>query len=187
MNRGVPVPGENVLVIGAGPIGLSVIEFAKLSGARTIVMDINAQRLEFVRTIMGVPDTVFVDGTELDQLRALTGGTLAQVVIDATGSNKSMSNALNFTGFTGRLVFVGITTQEVSFGHPLMHRREMTLLASRNAHPADFTRIIKLIEDGKIDTAPWITHHAQFDEMIDVFPSWLKPESGVIKAVVTVA
>ena len=65
--------------------------------------------------------------------------------------------------------------------------REMTLLASRNAHPADFTRIIKLIEDGKIDTAPWITHHAQFDEMIDVFPSWLRPESGVIKAVVTVA
>ena len=187
VNRGAPVPGENVLVIGAGPIGLSVIEFAKLSGARTIVMDINAQRLEFVRTIMGVPDTILVDGSEPDRLHALTGGTLAQVVIDATGSNKSMSNALNFVGFTGRLVFVGITTQEVSFLHPLMHRREMTLLASRNAHPADFTRIIKLIEDGRIDTAPWITHHAQFDEMIDVFPSWLKPESGVIKAVVTVA
>ena len=186
VDRGNPAPGENVLVIGAGPIGLSVIEFAKLSGARTFVMDMNEQRLAFVREKMGVPDTILAkgEGTELAQLEALTGGQLAQVVIDATGSNKSMALALNYVGFTGRLVFVGITTQEVSFGHPLMHRREMTLLASRNAHPRDFTRIIKLIEEGKINTQPWITHQVKFDEMIEAFPTWLKPESGVIKAVV---
>jgi alcohol dehydrogenase len=111
---------------------------------------------------------------------------LAQVVIDATGNNKSMSNALNFVSFAGKLVFVGITTQEISFLHPLMHRREMTLLASRNALPADFGNIIRLIEEGKIDTKPWITHRASFDEMIDVFPEWLKPETGVIKAIVEV-
>ena len=188
VNRGAPVEGEHVLVIGAGPIGLSVIEFAKLSGARTLVMDMNEQRLAFVREKMGVPDTILTrgDGAELEALKTMTEGTLAQVVIDATGSNKSMSLALAYVGFTGRLVYVGITTQEVSFGHPLMHRREMTLLASRNAHPADFTRIIGLIADGKIDTRPWITHRAKFDEMIDAFPAWLKPETGVIKAVVSV-
>src|SRR6185295_6135487 len=98
--------------------------------------------------------------------KALTDGSLAQLVIDATGSNKSMSSALNYVAFAGRLVFVGITTQEVSFGHPLMHRRELTLFASRNALPPDFTRIIRLIEDGQIDTRPWITHHAQFEEII---------------------
>ncbi len=189
VNRGAPVPGENVLVIGAGPIGLSVIEFAKLSGARTIVMDLNEQRLEFVRKKMGVPDTIFSkgDGSELETLQEMTSGDLAQVVIDATGSHKSMSGCFQFAGFTGRVVYVGITQQEVSFPHaPLVHRRELTLLASRNAHPADFTRIVKLIEDGKIDTRPWITHRATFDAMIDVFPAWLKPESGVIKAIVSV-
>jgi len=185
VNRGAPLAGEHVLVIGAGPIGLSVIEFAKLSGARTIVMDINAQRLEFVRTTMGVPDTILVDGSELDQLTALTGGTLAQVVVDATGSNRSMSNALNFVGFTGRLVFVGISTQEISFLQPVMHRREMTLLASRNAHAEDFSRIIALIERGEINTQPWITHRAGFDELIEEFPAWLRPETGVIKAMVS--
>jgi threonine dehydrogenase-like Zn-dependent dehydrogenase len=66
----------------------------------------------------------------------------------------------------------------------LMHRREMTLMGSRNALPPDFSRIIKLIEDERIDTRPWMTHHASFDEMIDVFPNWLKPEAGVIKAIV---
>ena len=186
VNRGNPQSGENVLVVGAGPIGLSVLEFAKLSGARTIVMDLNEQRLEFVRRKMGVADTILTkgDGTELEALKQLTGGALAQVVIDATGSHKSMSHALEYCGFTGRLVYVGITQAEVAFTHaPIMHRRELTLLASRNALPPDFTRIIKLIEEGKIDTRPWITHHASFEEMIGVFPKWIQPETGVIKAV----
>lgn len=187
VNRGNPQPGENVLVIGAGPIGLSVLEFAKLSGAKTIVLDLNEQRLAFCREKMGVQHTILSkgDGAELEELKALTDGALAQVVIDATGSNKSMGHALGYCGFTGRLVYVGITQQEVTFPHaPVMHRRELTLLASRNALPPDFTRIIKLIEDGRIDTRPWITHHATFNEVIDVFPGWIKPETGVIKAMV---
>jgi 2-desacetyl-2-hydroxyethyl bacteriochlorophyllide A dehydrogenase len=187
VNRGNPVAGEHVLVIGAGPIGLSVIEFAKLSGAKTIVMDLNEQRLEFVRTKMGVPDTICSkgDGAELEALKQMTGGALAQVVVDATGSNKSMANAMTYCGFTGRLVYVGITQAEVAFPHaPVMHRRELTLLASRNALPPDFTRIIKLIEDGKIDTRPWITHHARFGELIEKFPTFIQPETGVIKAIV---
>ncbi|MGV3532226.1 MAG: zinc-binding alcohol dehydrogenase family protein [Chthoniobacteraceae bacterium] len=186
VNRGAPQPGENILVIGAGPIGLSAIEFAKLSGARVFVMDINEQRLEFVRTVMGVQDTILAanDGSELKALESATNGDLAQVVIDATGSNRSMSNALNYVGFAGRLVFVGITTQEVSFAHPLMHRREMTLLASRNALASDFERIIALIEEGRINTQPWITHEAAFGEVPEVFTTWLQPSAGVIKAVI---
>jgi alcohol dehydrogenase len=116
----------------------------------------------------------------------LTGGELPHVVVDATGSQKSMANALHFVGFAGRLVFVGITTQEVPVPHPLMHRREMTLLASRNALSADFARIIRLIEDGRLDTRPWVTHRTPFAGLIDAFPSYLKPETGVIKAVVEV-
>lgn len=185
VNRGNPQKGDNVLIIGAGPIGLSTIEFVKLSGARSIVLDLVPQRLEFCKSVMGVDETILVDGNELEALRRATDGSFAQVVIDATGSNKSMANALNFCSFTGRLVYVGITQQEVTFPHaPVMHRRELTLLASRNALPGDFTRIIQLIESGKIDTKPWITHHAAFDEMIEAFPNWLNPESGVIKAMV---
>src|SRR4051812_1124103 len=99
--RGGPRPGDNVLVIGAGPIGLSVIEFVKLSGARTIVLDLNEQRLAFCKREMGVADTVPIrgDGSELKVLQELTNGTLAQVVIDATGSNKSMSGAMNYVAF----------------------------------------------------------------------------------------
>jgi alcohol dehydrogenase len=187
VNRGQPKAGESVLVVGAGPIGLSVIEFARLSGARTIVLDLNEARLAFVRDQMRIADTIVTrgDGEELKQLRELTGGQLADLVIDATGNHQSMSHALDYCAFAGRVVYVGITQQEVSFPHaPILHRRELSIFASRNALPPDFTRIIKLIEAGEIDTRPWITHHASFDEMISVFPSWIKPETGVVKAMV---
>lgn len=187
--RGNPRPGEHVLVIGAGPIGLSVVEFAKLSGAKTIVMDMNEGRLAFVREKMGVPDTILAtgDGKELERLAELTGGQLADVVVDATGSAKSMSQALGYCAFAGRLVYVGITQQELAFLHaPIMHRRELTLMASRNALPPDFIRIIRLIEDGLIDTGTWITHRAPMDGMIEAFPGWLKPENGVLKAMVAI-
>ena len=107
-------------------------------------------------------------------------------MIDATGNSKSMSHALNYVAHTGRLVYVGITTENVTFAHPLMHRRELTALCLaqcsagrfRPHHPADRRRAI--------DTSPWITHRSRFDELISNFPSYTRPETGVIKAVVEV-
>lgn len=189
INRSFARAGENILIVGAGPIGLSALEFAKLSGARVIVMDISEGRLAFVRDKMGIPDTIQVRGDQwdIDVLHTLTNGQFADVVIDATGNNRSMVRALEFAAFGGRVVYVGITQQNLDFPHsPVLHRRELTLMGSRNAHSQDFTRIISLIEQGRIDTRPWITHHASFEEMPTVFPEWLKPETGVIKAVVSV-
>ena len=187
IDRGAPTATETVLVIGAGPIGLSAVEFARLSGARVIVMDRVAARLGFVREKMGIADTVLATGGEadVDTVRELTDGRFCEVVIDATGSSASMGQALGYCAFGGRLVFVGITQAEVSFPHaPVMHRRELSLLASRNALSRDFARIIGLIEAGRIDTAPWITHLVPFADLIGIFPTLLEPDSGVIKAVV---
>lgn len=187
VNRAALQPGEPCLVIGAGPIGLATIVFAKLAGGKVIVLDMNEQRLQFCRDVMKVDHTVKLGENVVQDLRDLTDGALPDVVIDATGSNKSMSNAFGYVAPTGRLVYVGITTQDVTFKHPVFHRPEGTLLCSRNALPADFTRIIRLIETGEIDTRPWITHRTSFDDMIGVFASYTKPETGVIKAVVEVA
>lgn len=189
VDRTSPKPDETVLLIGAGPIGLSVVEFLKLAGPTIIVMDINEQRLDFCKNTMGVDHVVRFtgDGSEVDKLRELTGGNLPTAVIDATGSAKSMSHALNYVAHTGRLVYVGITTDEINFPHPLLHAREMSVMGSRNAMPEDFDRIIGLIEEGRIDTGPWITHRTPFDDMIEVFPSFTKPETGVIKAIIEIA
>jgi 2-desacetyl-2-hydroxyethyl bacteriochlorophyllide A dehydrogenase len=189
VDRGGPQPGETVLVIGAGPIGLSVVEFAKLSGARVIVMDMMAGRLEFVRDRMGVADTLVARGDASDEqaVAALTDGSMCNVVVDATGSAASMANALKLCSFGGRLVYVGITQSDVVLPHaPVLHRRELSILASRNALSRDFSRIIGLIEAGTIDTGPWITHQVPFADTCDVFPRLLEPDSGVIKAVIEI-
>jgi alcohol dehydrogenase len=183
-NRAAPQPDETTLIIGAGPIGLATLEFVKLTGSNIIVLDTNEMRLDFCERVMGVTHTLNLAPKIEGDLRDLTDGHLPDVVIDATGSSASMSNAFGYVAQGGRLVFVGITTDEVRFRHAVFHKCEGTLLCSRNALPDDFPRIIKLIEDGRIDTRPWITHRAAFEEVIDVFPSYTKPETGVIKAMI---
>jgi 2-desacetyl-2-hydroxyethyl bacteriochlorophyllide A dehydrogenase len=186
-DRANPVQGENVLIIGAGPIGLSAIEFVRLTGARMIVMDLSQPRLEFCTTKMGVHEAITPSDEVEKQLKDLTGGAGPDVVIDATGNGKSMSAAFGYIAPTGRLVFVGITQGEVTFKHPIFHKPEGTLLCSRNALPKDFGRIIRLIEEGKINTTPWITHRTTLEGLSGEFPGYLKPENGVIKAIVEVA
>jgi alcohol dehydrogenase len=186
VNRGLPKEGEHVLVVGAGPIGLSVIEFVKLAGATLTVLDLNDRRLHFCKQQMGVHHVVRSQGPEADlqALKDLIDGSLPSLVFDATGNTPSMCRSFHYVSHTGRLVFVGIVTDDVKFSDPLFHRREMTVFASRNALPDDFRRIIGLIEAGRIDTRPWITHRTPFVDLIENFPAYTKPETGVIKAIV---
>ncbi len=167
--------GEDALVIGAGAIGLAVLEFARLAAKRVAVFEVNEYRRDFVRK--HYPSAVLLKHPAPD--------CFAQVVFDATGSAESMSQTLRVAKFTGRIVFVGITREPVCIDDSLFHRRELTLLASRNAVADDFTNIIRMIEDGRIDTRPWISHRAPLDKLPEAFPQWLRPEAGVIKAVAT--
>ncbi len=188
-DRGSPAEGSHVLIIGAGPIGLATLEFTRLTGAEITVMDRVESRLDFCRRQYRIDNTVVFEGVDsaLEQTRAITGGDLYSVVTDATGSPASMSGALNYVAHTGTLVYVGITTENVVFPHPALHRPEMTIKGSRNALPRDFGRIIGLIEDGTIDTDPWITHRTPFEKVVANFEGYTRPETGVIKAIIEVS
>ncbi len=188
-DRGAPPAGEHALIIGLGPIGLATLEFARLTDAQISVMDMNEQRLEFVRKNYGITNTIHfkADDSELNRMRELTGGDMYSVVTDATGNKHSMSGALKYLAPTGTLVYVGITTEEVAFRHPILHRPEATIKASRNALPPDFARIIGLIENGTINTDPWITHRTSFDDVVAQFDSFTRPETGVLKAMIELA
>jgi 2-desacetyl-2-hydroxyethyl bacteriochlorophyllide A dehydrogenase len=177
--------GESVLIIGAGPIGISVITFAEAAGARLIVMDISDTRLSFCRDQIKVQHTINATSADpLERLKELTDGDLPTLVIDATGNPQSMMRCFDLAAPGGRIVFVGLFQGEVTFKDPNFHRRELTLLASRNARPEDFQRIIRLVEDGSVDTGMWITHRTTPENLPDEFPRWLAPDSGVLKAMI---
>jgi 2-desacetyl-2-hydroxyethyl bacteriochlorophyllide A dehydrogenase len=179
--------GEFVLVIGAGPIGLAVTQFAIEAGAQVIVLDINAQRLEFCRSRLSVPYTIDASYENvMEALGGITAGDLPTAVFDATGNGQSMVSSFGYPANGGRLIFVGLFQGDVTFNDPNFHRRELTILASRNARPDDFSRIISLMEAKRIDTSPWITHRALLSDVVAEFPGWTKPETGVIKAMIEV-
>ncbi|MDQ2902074.1 MAG: zinc-binding alcohol dehydrogenase family protein [Chloroflexota bacterium] len=178
------VSGEHVLVIGVGPIGLAVTQFALLAGARVMVMDISQQRLAFCQKLW--PEVVCIDShaDALLSLQDVVADDLPMAVFDATGNPHSMQAAFSYVGHGGRLIFVGLFQGDVSFHDPDFHSRELTLLSSRNATGADFRQIIDYIENGQINLSSWITHRASSENMIAAFPHWFDRDSGLIKAMI---
>ena len=177
--------GETVLVVGAGPIGLGTMEFARIAGGNVIAMDINDDRLRFCKEKLQVGDTVNpAKENALEKLNAITSGDMPTVVIDATGSLKAINNAFQYMAHGGRYVLVGLQKGDISFSHPEFHKREATLMSSRNATRADFEHVIASMKNGFVNPTNYITHRVQFNQVKDEFAGWLNPANGVIKAMV---
>jgi threonine dehydrogenase-like Zn-dependent dehydrogenase len=176
--------GEWAVVVGAGPIGLATMQFASLAGVRLIAVDLSQPRLDFSRQL-GVSHTVNAAEDPLQALESITGPELAHCVFDATGNLASMAASLHLAGPGGRVVMVGLAQGSFPVDDPLFHRRELTLLATRNSAGA-FPALIRGMEAGEIDTSPWITHHLDLDALPEQFSRLYEPEIGLVKAMIEV-
>ncbi len=177
--------GDTVVIVGAGPIGLGCIQFAKANGARVLVVDMNEGRLNFCSKEFNV-ETIKAGSDATAELSQLTNGEFASAVIDATGHAGAMMASVNFCGHSANLVYVGLTKGDVTYTHTEIHKRELTILCSRNATREDFARVTELMANGKVSSSCMVTHRSSFDTMPEEFNSWLKPETGVVKAIVEV-
>jgi len=175
-------PGEDVLVIGAGPIGLGVMQFAREAGGRVIAMDMNPDRLAFWTDTLGGEHSLLAGEGARERLEEMTGGDFPTVVIDATGHNGSMAAAIELCAHSARLIYVGLTTKELTFLHTELHKRELDLRASRNATNEDFERVIAAMKAGTVKPSCMITHRADLEGAVANFADWTRPETGVIKA-----
>lgn len=177
---------EFVLVIGAGPIGLGIMEFARIAGGKVIALDINAQRLSFCKKNLGVANTIDAASEEvMEKLKEITNGDMPTVVIDATGSLKAINAGFGYMAHGGRYVLVGLQKGEISISHPDFHKREATLMSSRNATKADFEHVMNCMKKGLVNPATYITHRVGFENVKEEFATWLNPATGVIKAMVS--
>jgi 2-desacetyl-2-hydroxyethyl bacteriochlorophyllide A dehydrogenase len=176
---------EFVLVIGAGPIGLGAIQFARISGAKVIALDVNEKRLAFCKEKLMLDHTINASTENiLAKLKDITSGDMPTVVIDATGSQKAINNALQYVAHGGRFVLIGLQMNEISFSHPEFHKRETTLMSSRNATRKDFDHVIAAIKNGLVEPSNFITQQLEFDDLKDAFETWLYDADKVIKAMV---
>ncbi len=177
--------GEFVLVIGMGPIGLGIIEFAKIAGANVIAMDINEAKLSFCKEKLKIENIINAGANSVtEQLKQFTNGDMPAVIIDATGSLKAINNAFQYMTHGATFVLVGLQKGDISFSHPEFHKREATLMSSRNATRKDFEYVIECIKKRIINPLDYITHRVNFNAVKDEFPNFLNPDIGLIKAMI---
>ncbi len=169
--------GDRAIVIGAGPIGLSVIEFLKLAGADIGVVEKIPERLEFAARHHGLK-RFYPSHDEARQEEP------SMLVFDCTGDRGSMEGSIQLLQQGGKLIFVGLINDKIALFDPDLHRREATILASRNSTPKEHHRVLDLMESGAIDVSAWPTDFVRPELMGEKFPLWLHRQAGVVKAVI---
>ncbi|HEY4075015.1 MAG TPA: zinc-binding alcohol dehydrogenase family protein [Herbaspirillum sp.] len=184
VRRAAIAPGQRVLVVGAGPIGIAAALFARLHGATVSMLDTRADRLQFCRDVLHIEQVVEAGPGDMEQLAALSGGDFFDTVFDATGNAKAMERGFELVAHGGSYVLISIVPGEISFSDPEFHKRETSLLSSRNATGEDFEEVVAAMRAGQIPTRALNTHRATLDQLALMLPEWVKPSAGVIKAIV---
>jgi 2-desacetyl-2-hydroxyethyl bacteriochlorophyllide A dehydrogenase len=177
-------PGQRVLVAGAGPIGLAAMLFAKLRGATVVALDSRQDRLDFAAGPVGADAAVLVGDGDAAELARLSDGEFFDVVMDATGNARAMERGFQFIAHGGRYVLVSIVQGQISFSDPEFHKREATLLSSRNATAEDFATVVAALRAGQIPDAALATHRMSLSDVPANFSQLLDPSQGVIKAII---
>jgi 2-desacetyl-2-hydroxyethyl bacteriochlorophyllide A dehydrogenase len=175
---------QRALVVGAGPIGMAAMIFAKLRGANVTCLDTRADRLEMCRSQLKVDAAVAVGPTDTEQLSALTNNEFFDVVFDATGNIDAMNRGFGFVAHGGAYTLISIVPGQVTFSDPEFHKRETTLLASRNATTADFETVLDAMRAGLIPDQALNTHRMRLSDVPEAFPRLLEPGQTVVKALV---
>lgn len=173
---------ETIAVIGCGPIGIGIMKLAQIQGAKVIAIDMNEQRLQYAKEIIGVDYVVKAGKEAANRVASLTTGDLCTAVFDASGNKIALETGPDYMSHGGRFVLVGLSKGELTYMHPKIHAKESTIMCSRNATIEDFEHVIDVLN--QFPTESFITHNVDYADMIAHFDSWLNPETGVIKAIV---
>ena len=177
----------NALVVGAGPIGLGAAIFAQIAGANVTLVDRDSERLQLASAATGILNTITTDADAVANIVQASKGNGYDAVFDATGSRASMERSFAYVAHGGTYVFVGLIKDDITFADADFHKREMTLMASRNATAIDFDHVIAAIKSKKVPIAKLLTHRTSLAEVANDLPRWSTDKKGLIKALVDIS
>jgi 2-desacetyl-2-hydroxyethyl bacteriochlorophyllide A dehydrogenase len=186
VRRSALIPGDRVLVVGAGPIGAGTALFGRLAGGLVTVMDASVKRLATAAGALRFTETIEAGKTALAEVDRLTGGDRFDVVFDATGNAKAMERSFDFVASGGTLVMVGVLKADITFNDPEFHRRELTVRATRNATRQDFETVMAAVAAGQVPMDALNTHRDRLEALPEAMPAWLASDDPPLKAIVTV-
>jgi 2-desacetyl-2-hydroxyethyl bacteriochlorophyllide A dehydrogenase len=177
-------PGQKVLVVGTGPIGMAALLFARLRGGIVTALDTRAERVAFCKEQLGAQFGVVIGAGDVQELSDITQGEFYDVVLDATGNARAMERGFQFVAHGGKYVMVSVVKDTISFSDPEFHKREITLLGSRNATMEDFETVLTAMRAGQIPTTALNTHRMALSDVPKAFAMLLDPVQSVVKALI---
>ncbi|MFZ9859248.1 MAG: zinc-binding alcohol dehydrogenase family protein [Roseiflexaceae bacterium] len=183
VRRAHPATDDRIVIIGLGPIGLGVALAARARGLTTVAIDPSPGRREFALTHQLVAAAHAPGDNVQTTARELCGGHAPDIVLDATGHVGAMESSVMIPGHGGKVIFVGLVQGNISVSDPDLHRREITIMASRNATSVDFDAVIAALPS--ISVPAWVTHHTTPALLADCMPAWRDPATGVIKGMLS--
>jgi 2-desacetyl-2-hydroxyethyl bacteriochlorophyllide A dehydrogenase len=170
-------PGSSALIVGAGPIGIGAALFAAIDGAVVTLRDTSASRLDLARKVL--PEATF-------ELVGEEAPGEYDTVFDATGNIHAMNAGLKYVAHGGHYVLLSVVKGDLTFADPEFHKRETTLIASRNALKADFEHVIAQIRNGRVPVEALATHETSFEDAVTNLPLWAEDRGTLIKAIIRV-
>ncbi|MEO3748369.1 zinc-dependent dehydrogenase [Plantactinospora sp. B5E13] len=166
--------GDDVVVVGSGPIGCLHVRLARARGAaRVFLVELNRERLEMAAALVH-PDAAIcaAEVDPVDEILKLTDGRGADVIITAAASGAAQEQAVQMAARQGRISFFGGLPKDnpvVSVDSNLVHYRELTIVGANGSSPAHNAEALRLVATGAVPVADLITHRLPLDQAIDAF------------------
>ncbi|HKU24864.1 MAG TPA: zinc-binding alcohol dehydrogenase family protein [Candidatus Sulfotelmatobacter sp.] len=182
--RGRLTTKDTVAIWGCGGVGLGVVAAASSRGARTICIDVDDQKLELARMAGGQLTINTAREPLHDRLLEMTEGRGPDVAIEAIGTAATFRAAVEEVAFTGRVVYIGYAKEPVSYETRLFVQKELDIVGSRNAQPADFEAVIKLLEAEKFPVDQAVSLVVPLEQAADALRSWSDNPSRFTKIMV---
>ncbi len=179
-------PGDNVLVVGAGPIGLFATISAAAKGANVYVADILDGRLQ--KAIhFGAKETINSAETNIvEEAMRITGGNGFDVCVEACGSSVTFLNCIDCAAFAGKIILIGNGKKETTFLHSILLKKELNVFGSRNSYAKDFEAVIDLIASGKVNVSDMISAVYPIDEVAKAFDALTHNDGSLAKVLIEV-
>lgn len=177
VNRGQVKPGDSVVVVGCGGIGLNLVQVASAVGAKVIAVDVIDSKLEWA-TKLGAQATINAKNVERvdKEVRKLTGGGGADIGFEAIGNPTTQAQTFACLRAGGRFVAVGYSDKPMTLDTGRVMYREMEIVGSLGCRAVDYPRVLELARQGKIKVKELVTAQFPLDQINAAFDTLRRGE-----------
>lgn len=187
LHRAAVKPGDKVLVVGAGPIGLFATIAAKAQGAEVYVADLLDGRLK--KAIhFGADGTINSAKTDIvKEAMRITNGNGFDVCVEACGQPVTFMSCIDCAAFAANIILIGNGKKETTFLHSVLLKKELNVFGSRNSRPEDFKAVIDLIASGKVNVLDMVSAVYPADKAADAFNALVNNDGSLSKVLIEMA